>query len=323
MSSLPERSPKSQQPLHQNQGTDESGTNSSTPEQGTHPVYPLADSGASVSAVPPALYHPPRRPLAESAPDEDDVQIVSQHPIPPPSEPMQYRAIGLVRGRYTPLDAQLNRGTLLTSEGTSLDAVLLGRVISLVKNHLDLEQEYLWVVYPRTRENQRSLHLQILGVWEPEELSRNQPASVTDSMAISKTPATATDGYFSIRGEVVYQSPDQNYVVVKIQQSPRKRSEPPKSFKLRLEGDVFAKAVGYFWELDVQRQASALVIDQGRSVAIIPPRKTKRANQPGGPANQQKRFVKPVRIKDARLPTPEQGVHRVERPIKPKRPLDT
>jgi len=67
------------------------------------------------------------------------------------------------------------KGTLVATDGTQINAVLLGRIMSLVKNHLDLEQEHLWVVYPRT--GQHDGHLQIVGVWEPEKLSRDLPAT--------------------------------------------------------------------------------------------------------------------------------------------------
>jgi HK97 family phage major capsid protein len=43
------------------------------------------------------------------------------HPIPPVSEPLQYRAIGVVRGSYVPADpAQLTRGVIRTAEGNAL-----------------------------------------------------------------------------------------------------------------------------------------------------------------------------------------------------------
>lgn len=318
MSFSPEQSPKSHKPLNQAKGADQSGTYSSSPDHTIDPVAPPSGEGIGdhLAAGSPKLHRPPSRPLASSmvtAPALDPVVQEAQQPIPPPNEPMQYRAIGLVRGQYTPLGTQLNRGTLLTPEGTSLDTVLLGRVISLIKNHLDLEQTYLWVVYPRTREDQRSLHLQILGVWEPEELSK-QPSGVIEKSTGSDRPATAlTDGYFSIRGEVTYQSLEQNYLVVKIQQSPRKRSEQPKSFKLRLEGVLSPRAVGYFWNLDVQRQGSTLVLQQGSSVGVIPPKKLGKAKE--RPARQRS-SLKPVSTRDARLPLPER-VRGVERPIKP------
>lgn len=319
MSFSPEQSPKSHEPLNQAKGTDQSGPDSSSPDRrAIDPVAPTIEEGLAdpLAAGSPKLYRPPSRPLASplaTAPALDPVVHETQQPIPPPNEPMQYRAIGLVRGQYTPLETQLNRGTLLTPEGTSLDTVLLGRVISLIKNHLDLEQMYLWVVYPRTREDQKSLHLQILGVWEPEELSKEPSSGDERSTRSDRSPVTLTDGYFSIRGEVIYQSLEQNYLVVKIQQSPRKRSEQPKSFKLRLEGVLSPRAVGYFWNLDVQRQGSTLVLQQGSSVGVIPPKKLGKAKE--RPA-RQRRSPKPVSTRDARLPLPER-VRGVERPIKP------
>ncbi|MGL5195357.1 MAG: hypothetical protein ACRC8Y_17385, partial [Chroococcales cyanobacterium] len=74
--------------------------------------------------------------------------VIRPHPIPLPSEPKQYRAIGLVAGRYQPSEEQFTRGNLITPEGTAIDAVLLGKVMSLVKNHLSDQEDHLWVVYP-------------------------------------------------------------------------------------------------------------------------------------------------------------------------------
>ncbi len=111
-------------------------------------------------------------------------------PIPPPSEPMQYRAIGLVRGRYKASSEQFTQGSLVTSDGVELNTVLLGRIMSLVKNHLDLEQEHLWVVYPRTRQENEQLHIQIVGVWEPENLAKN--ATVDEELQESTSAEAQT-----------------------------------------------------------------------------------------------------------------------------------
>ncbi len=71
------------------------------------------------------------------------------HPIPPVTEPLQYRAIGLVRGTYTPKEPeQLTRGALLDSNGVELETVVLGRVLTLMRRHLAMDQSHLWVVYP-------------------------------------------------------------------------------------------------------------------------------------------------------------------------------
>jgi hypothetical protein len=213
--------------------------------------------------------------------------LTRQQPIPPASEPMQYRAIGLVKGKYTPLEEQFTRGMLTTVDGTPIDAVLLGRVMSLVKKHLDLEQSHLWVVYPRTREKDNDLHVQIVGVWEPEKLSKptdedSQAAegeSANEDAALDSAPDIATtipeDGYFSIRGEVLFYSAEDKRLIVKIQQSPRKGAEQGKSFKLNLQGTVEGKLVGYFWEFNVRREGNSLVVQDGSMIKMVPPKKTK------------------------------------------------
>ena len=192
--------------------------------------------------------------------------ISRQQPIPPPSEPKQYRAIGLVQGQYMPSQEQLTRGTLLAADGTLIDAVLLGRVMSLVKNHLDINQPHLWVVYPRTRQEDGNLHVQILGVWEPENL--NQTLVETP-----ETDNTANDGYFSIRGEVIYHSKDDGQVVAKIRQAPRKQEEKPKFFKLKLQGGLPEKGINHFWDLQVQLQGNNLVIKQATNIGAMPVKK--------------------------------------------------
>jgi hypothetical protein len=103
---------------------------------------------------------------------------------------MQYRAIGLVRGRYEPSEEQFTKGNLIATDGSVLDSVLLGRAMSLVKNHIDLTTDHLWVVYPRTRDEH--LHLQIMGVWEPETLHQDsEPADSDGETAVSAAEAVA------------------------------------------------------------------------------------------------------------------------------------
>ncbi|WP_264321179.1 hypothetical protein [Zarconia navalis] len=208
-------------------------------------------------------------------------QVARQQPIPPPSEPRQYRAIGVVRGQYAPCAEQITRGALMTSsDGTPVDAVLLGRVMSLVKNHVDLQQSHLWVVYPRTGQHDGNLHVQIVGVWEPETLSeeyKQQDETVADgekdSPESEPLPVSSTevnDNYFSIRGEVIYYAQDREYAVVKIKQAPRKNDDRPKFFKLKLTGKLPGKAVGHFWEFHVQREGNDLVIQESHNMGALP-----------------------------------------------------
>ncbi|MEA5513063.1 hypothetical protein [Nodularia sp. UHCC 0506] len=214
-------------------------------------------------------------------------------PIPPPSEPMQYRAIGLVRGRYLASSEQFTQGTLLTKDGVELNAVLLGRIMSLVKNHLDLEKDHLWVVYPRTRQENDTLHLQIVGVWEPENLAKQptkedeQDSQSQKSQKLQTTDddlpenqeeftselvssSELSDGSFSVRGELVYQSFDAKSLVVKIKQAPRKSTDKPKYFKLKLRGVLTTKGVNKFWDFKAKREADVLVVEKAEAIADLP-----------------------------------------------------
>ncbi len=243
----------------------------------------------------------PENSSVEECESVSDVNLSNrQQPIPPPSEPMQYRAIGLVRGRYVASSEQFTQGMLLTKDGVELNAVLLGRIMSLVKNHLDLEKEHLWVVYPRTRQENDALHLQIVGVWEPENLAKHsieedenqdsnsqelvsshEPSSESAETTSALTPSSEmTDGGFSVRGEVVYQSFDAKSLVVKIKQAPRKTDDKPKYFKLKLTGVLGTKAVGKFWDFQAKREADLLMIENATAIADLP--KKRRPPEKGG-----------------------------------------
>lgn len=238
---------------------------------------------------------------SQAEPTQLDPSLLVQRPIPAPSEPMQYRAIGLVRGTYTPSEEQFTRGNMKTEDGTDVEAVLLGRVMSLVKNHLALEKEHLWVVYPRTREREGTLHLQVVGVWEPENLNQAsktealkaevglEDVSPEDEPQITYQPSSEVEGnQFSIRGEIIYYSEEEKKTVVKIKQTVRKKQQPAesKAFKLNLEGVLSGhKTIGYFWDLQVAREDQALVIKSSNLIAIVPPfkgPKRKRFGPPGG-----------------------------------------
>lgn len=273
------------------------------------------------SAAPPATAKESGAIGAPPSPSPD--AALRQQPIPPPSEPMQYRAIGLVRGKYAPSDEQFTRGALVVADGNPIDSVLLGRVMSLVKNHLDLETEHLWVVYPRTRQQDNSLHVQIVGVWEPEKLDKvPSPAADSTSEATNGTnqPDTSAiapqvwpdveDGYFSIRGEVIYQSPDQPQIIVKIRQAPRKDDDRPRFFKLTLKGVLEKKAVGHFWDFQVQRQGDDLAIQQAQDIGMLRPKKPMKPRQGGRPPGKrppwkQERPSRPISKPTSDRPTPK------------------
>jgi hypothetical protein len=239
------------------------------------PAAPQVIVGLKSAVSPPA---PPPEPVAPPVVEEPEPEGPTVlRPIPAPSEPMQYRAIGLVRGTYKPEEEQFTKGVLVTEDGTEVEAVLLGRVMSLVKNHLSLEKEHVWVVYPRTRERECTLHLQIVGVWEPENLSQLEGEAEEEEPTYQ--PSEEVDGnYFSIRGEVVFYSPDEKKSVVKIQQIVRKKQQKEegqlKAFKLNLRGELPSpKTVGYFWDMEVVRDGQELKITSCTPVRIVPPKK--------------------------------------------------
>lgn len=198
------------------------------------------------------------------------------HPIPPASHPRQYRAIGIVRGKYTPDDPeQLSKGAIATADGT-IEAVLLGRVISLIKNHIDLEQEHVWVVYPRTRQDDDHLHLQILGIWEPENLDEIDE----DGEEIPPSSDEVEDGFFSIRGQVIFYDAENKKVIIKIRQSPKKPGEKPKFFKIQLFGALPERPINHFYDLKVKLLDQVLTIQTCEDMGYISSRRNN-ANKKG------------------------------------------
>jgi hypothetical protein len=202
------------------------------------------------------------------------------HPISPVSEPQQYRAIGLVRGIFEPLDPeQPTKGRLVTSDGTILDAVVLGRLLTLMRRHLDISQPHLWVVYPRSRED-NTLHLQIMGVWEPSTLSRQEAPE--EAPASDELPEG--DDYFSVRGELIYTRPESGDVVVKVRQQPRADGSRPTPFKLHLSGTLPLESLRHFVSIDARRQGQMLMVDRFEVIAELPQRGNRggKARRSGG-----------------------------------------
>ena len=195
------------------------------------------------------------------------------HPIPSVTDPLQYRAIGMVRGIYRPQDDDnFTRGTLVDSQGNEIDSVLLGRVITLIRNHVSLEKPHLWVVYPRCRNNQ-NLHLQISGIWEPSTLKKDlvqkdglsgQPISKVDQDDLLEG-----DDYFSIRGELIFTKPEDKEIVIKIRQKPRNQQKKALPFKITLKGELPMNYLKHFVSLNVRRFGYHLLVEDFQIIAPI------------------------------------------------------
>lgn len=202
---------------------------------------------------------------AAAADDQDTAQEIRKQPIPPPSSPRQYRAIGLIKGKYQPSEDQITKGSILRGDGTEIDTVLLGRVMSLVKNHLDLTQEHLWVVYPRTHQKSERFHAQIVGVWEPETLK-------PDQLSAEETSQIMEDGYFSVRGQIVFYNTETEKIILKVKRLPKKKGDPVKFFKLKLQGPLGEKPLNHFYDLQVTLAGDQLMVTAAEDIGYIKPR---------------------------------------------------
>jgi hypothetical protein len=219
-----------------------------------------------IDPLPPAGKTSP--PPSSENPSDSSVKTIRKQPIPPPNHPRQYRAIGLVYGQYTQTEGQLTQGVLTREDGTEIDAVLLGRMISLIKNHIDLTQPHLWVVYPHIRQEDDHLHLQLVGVWEPETLGENEVVGVT-----GESDEEQTSGFFSIRGQVAFASSETEVIIVKIRQAPKTEGERPKFFKIKLKGLLPEKPVSRFWDLQAQLVGTDLVLQSATDLGFAASKK--------------------------------------------------
>jgi len=198
---------------------------------------------------------------------------MQNHPIPSVTDPLQYRAIGIVRGIYKPQDDEtFTRGNLIDSKGNEIDSVVLGRVITLIRNHVSLEKPHLWVVYPRCRNNQ-NLHLQITGIWEPSTLKKdiinNDELNEISSIKVDSDDLLEGDDYFSIRGELIFTKPEETEVVIKIRQKPRNQQKKALPFKVNLKGEIPIKYLKHFISLDVRRVDYQLLVEDFQIIGPI------------------------------------------------------
>ncbi|AIE73309.1 MULTISPECIES: hypothetical protein [unclassified Synechocystis] len=196
-----------------------------------------------------------------------------QHPISPPSHPKQFRAIGVVYGRYYASEESTQRGVLVTETGDIVEAVLLGKTFSLFKRHANLEDPHFWVVYPRLRDKDDHLHFQLAGLWEPENLGPGLTSASSPSPLASPEKERP---YFSIRGEVVFVSQARENIVVKVRQSPKPPSKRPLFFKVKIsgvlkdaEGEICRRPLRRFWDIEATLQNNELVLENATDLGPL------------------------------------------------------
>ena len=180
-----------------------------------------------------------------------------KNPIPKVTNEMQYRAIGIVNGKFIPNEnGQINRGFLTDNKGEKIETVVLGKALSLLKKHLDLEKNYYWIVYPKNK-NTQSLHLQVAGIWDPYQLNDlNDTSKINFSKLLEDLDLK--DNYFSVRGELVFVNTQKKEFVIKICCASKLRNLKNKNFKLVIKGELSLQLLNNFVSLDVNRDGNSL-----------------------------------------------------------------
>ena len=185
-----------------------------------------------------------------------------KNPIPEVTSQLQYRAIGIINGKFTPHDSeQLNRGFLIDKKGEKIETVVLGKALSLLKKHIDLKKSYFWVVYPKNK-NTQNLHLQVAGIWDPYRLNDFSNGSSKTNFSKLLEELNLEDNYFSVRGELVYVNAKKKEIVIKVRSASKLKNLKNKNFKLVVKGELSLELLNSFVSLDVKRDGNALKLDR-------------------------------------------------------------
>ena len=181
-----------------------------------------------------------------------------KNPIPKVTSKLQFRAIGIVNGKFIPHDSQqLTRGFLTDNKGEKIETVILGKALSLLKKHIDLEKSYYWVVYPKNK-NTQNLHLQVAGIWDPYQLNNFSNNSSKTDFSELLGELDLKDNYFSVRGELVFVNIKKKEFVIKICHESKLKNSKNKNFKLVIKGELSLELLNSFVSLDVIRDGNSL-----------------------------------------------------------------
>ena len=181
-----------------------------------------------------------------------------KNPIPQVTNQLQYRAIGIINGKFTPHgNEQLNRGFLIDTKGEKIETVVLGKALSLLKKHIDLKKNYYWIVYPKNK-NTQNLHLQVAGIWDPYQLNDFPNDSSTTNFSKLLEELDLKDNYFSVRGELVFVNTQKKEIVIKVGFNLKSKKLKNKNFKLVIKGELSLELLHSFVSLDINRDGNSL-----------------------------------------------------------------
>ncbi len=181
-----------------------------------------------------------------------------KNPIPKVTNKLQYRAIGIVNGKFIPNDSkQLNKGFLIDNKGEKIETVILGKALSLLKKHIDLKKSYFWIVYPKNK-NCQHLHLQVAGIWDPYQLNNFPINSSKTNFSKLLEELNLKDNYFSVRGKLVFVNTQKKEIIIKITSESKLKNLKNKNFKLVIIGELSLELLNSFVSLDITRDGNAL-----------------------------------------------------------------
>jgi len=181
-----------------------------------------------------------------------------KNPIPKVTNQLQHRAIGIINGKFTPLSReQLNRGFLVDNKDEKIETVILGKALSLLKKHIDLQKSYYWIVYPKNK-NTQNLHLQVAGIWDPYQLNDFPNDSSKNNFSELLKELDLKDNYFSVRGELVFVNTKKKEIVIKICSAIKSKNLKNKNFKLVIKGELSLELLHSFVSLDINRDGNSL-----------------------------------------------------------------
>ena len=181
-----------------------------------------------------------------------------KNPIPKVTNQLQHRAIGIIYGKFIPIsNEQINRGYLIDNKGEKIETVILGKALSLLKKHIDLEKSYYWIVYPKNK-NTQNLHLQVAGIWDPYQLNDFSNDSSKTNFSKLLEELDLKDNYFSVRGELVFVNTQKKEFVIKICPAKNSKNLKIKNFKLVIKGELSLKLLHSFVSLDINRDGNSL-----------------------------------------------------------------
>jgi len=181
-----------------------------------------------------------------------------KNPIPQVTNQLQNRAIGIINGKFIPHEREhLNRGYLIDNKGEKIETVILGKALSILKKHIDLNKSYYWIVYPKNK-NTQNLHLQVTGIWDPYQLNDFPNDSSKTNFSKLLEELDLKDNYFSVRGTLVFVNTKKKEIVIKVCSASKLKNFKNKNFKLVIKGELSLDLLNSFVSLDINRDGNAL-----------------------------------------------------------------